>query len=167
MDIFKRLFDSLNKESIKYLVGGGIAVNLYGIERATADIDIVLKLDKENLLRFINVAKVLGLKPKIPVKVEDLMDEEKRKDWIVNKGMTVFSLYDPKKPFFLLDIFVDVPFNFDEVYKKRKKIKFMDTVIHVVPIEDLIKMKEKSDRAQDRADIFYLRKILKEWKDEE
>jgi hypothetical protein len=167
MDIFKRLFDSLNKESIKYLVGGGIAVNLYGIERATADIDIILKLDKENLLRFINVAKVLGLKPKIPVKVEDLMDEEKRKDWIVNKGMTVFSLYDPKKPFFLLDIFVDVPFNFDEVYKKRKKIKFMDTVIHVVPIDDLIKMKEKSDRAQDRADIFYLRKILKEWKDEE
>lgn len=164
MDIFKRLFDSLDKESVKYLVGGGIAVNLYGIERATADIDIILKLDKENLLRFIDVAKELGLKPKIPVKVEDLMDEEKRKDWIVNKGMTVFSLYDPKKPFFLLDIFVDVPFNFDEVYKKRKKIKFMDTIIHVVPIDDLIKMKEKSDRAQDRADIFYLRKILKEWK---
>lgn len=164
MDIFKRLFDSLDKESVKYLVGGGIAVNLYGIERATADIDIILKLDKENLLRFIDVAKELGLKPKIPVKVEDLMDEEKRKDWIVNKGMTVFSLYDPKKPFFLLDIFVDVPFNFDEVYKKRKKIKFMDTIIHVVPIDDLIKMKEKSDRAQDRADIFYLRKILKEWR---
>ncbi len=164
MDIFKRLFDSLDKGSVKYLVGGGIAVNLYGIERATADIDIILKLDKENLLRFIDVAKELGLKPKIPVKVEDLMDEEKRKDWIVNKGMTVFSLYDPKKPFFLLDIFVDVPFNFDEVYKKRKKIKFMDTIIHVVPIDDLIKMKEKSDRAQDRADIFYLRKILKEWR---
>lgn len=167
MDIFRRLFDSLNKESVKYLVGGGIAVNLYGIERATADIDIILKLDKKNLLRFINVAKELGLKPKISVKVEDLIDEEKRKDWIVNKGMTVFSLYDPKNLFFLLDIFVEAPFNFDEVYKRRKKIKFMATVINVVPIDDLIKMKENSDRPQDRADIFYLTKIVKEWKDEE
>ena len=31
------------------MVAGGIAVNLYGIERATADIDIVLKLEEKNL----------------------------------------------------------------------------------------------------------------------
>jgi hypothetical protein len=46
MQLFKNLFSSLNKESVKYMVAGGIAVNLYGIERATADIDIILKLDK-------------------------------------------------------------------------------------------------------------------------
>jgi len=37
MEIFSRLFDSLNKGGVEYLVCGGIAVNLYGIERATAD----------------------------------------------------------------------------------------------------------------------------------
>jgi hypothetical protein len=166
MKLFKKLFSSLNGESVKYLVAGGIAVNLYGIERATADIDVVLWLDKENLTRFIGVAKKLGLKPKVPARLEDLADACKRKEWIKHKGMTVFSLYDPINPFFLLDIFVDAPFDFAEVYKKRMKIKFEDITIPVVPIEELIKMKEKSDRAQDKADIFYLRKIMEDWKDE-
>jgi len=46
MHLFKKLFLSLNKASIKYMVAGGIAVNLYGIERATADLDIALELEK-------------------------------------------------------------------------------------------------------------------------
>ena len=149
------------------MVAGGIAVNLYGIERATADIDIVLKLDEKNVSKFIRVAKKLGLKPKVPVRLEDFIDEDKRKAWIKDKGLTVFSLYDPKNPFFLLDIFVEMPFDFDEVYKLREKIKFEDTTIPLVPIEQLIKMKEKSDRPQDRADIYYLKKIMKDWRHEE
>ncbi len=166
MDIFKKLFSSLNKESVKYMVAGGIAVNLYGIERATADIDVVLRLDKENLLKFVGVAKKLGLKPKAHVKLEDFVDEEKRKEWIEDKGMMVFGLFDFKNPFFLLDVFVGMPFDFDETYKQRKRIKFGDTIIPVVPIKSLIEMKEKSNRPQDRTDIYYLRKIMKDWKNE-
>jgi len=111
------------------MVAGGIAVNLYGIERATADVDIVLKLEKGNLLKFIIAAKKMGLKPKRPVKLDDFIDPEKRKGWIMNKGMMVFSLYDPKNPFFLIDILSEIPFDFDEVYKERKRIKFKNTVI--------------------------------------
>jgi hypothetical protein len=163
MELFKRLFVSLNRGSVKYMVAGGIAVNLYGIERATADIDIVLKLDKANVLRFIKLAKRLGLKPKVPVKLDDFVDPGKRDSWISEKGMTVFSLHDPKAPFFVIDIFVESPFDFNEVYRRRKKIRSEDVVIPVVPIHELILMKEKSNRPQDRADVFYLRKIMKEW----
>jgi hypothetical protein len=166
MDLFKTLFSSLNQGSIKYMVAGGIAVNLYGIERATADVDIVLQLAKRNLLKFIEVAEKLGLKPKIPVKLGDFIDPEKRKSWSMDKGMLVFSLYDPKNPFFLIDIFTEVPFDFDAVYKQRKKIKFENIFIPVVPIRELIAMKEKSGRPQDRADVFYLKKIMHEWTDE-
>jgi hypothetical protein len=166
MELFKKLFAFLNRGSVKYMVAGGIAVNLYGIERSTADIDIVLKLEKANVLRFIKLAKRLGLKPKVPVKLDDFVDPGKRDSWISEKGMTVFSLYDPKTPFFLIDIFVESPFDFDEVYRRRKKIRSEDTVIPVVPINELILMKEKSNRPQDRADVFYLRKIIKEWSDE-
>jgi len=148
------------------MVAGGIAVNLYGIERATADVDIVLELGKGNLLKFIEVAEKLGLKPKIPVKLKDFIEPEKRKRWRTDKGMMVFSLYDPKNPFLLIDIFTKLPFDFDAVYKQRKKIKFGNTFIPVVPINELIAMKEKSDRPQDRADVFYLKKIVGEWKDE-
>ena len=163
MELFIKLFASLNRGSVKYMVVGGIAVNLYGIERSTADIDIVLKLEKANVLRFIKLAKRLGLKPKVPVKLDEFVDPGKRDSWISEKGMTVFSLYDPKTPFFLIDIFVESPFDFDEVYRRRKKIRSEDTVIPVVPINELILMKEKSNRPQDRADVFYLRKIMKEW----
>ncbi len=148
------------------MVAGGIAVNLYGIERATADVDIVLQLGKRNLLKFIDVAGKLGLKPKIPVKLDDFIDLEKRKSWRKDKGMMVFSLYDPKNPFFLIDIFTEMPFDFDAVYKQRKKIKFENIFIPVVPIRELIAMKERSGRPQDRADVFYLKKIMDGWKDE-
>jgi len=166
MELFKDLFSSLNQSSIKYMVAGGIAVNLYGIERATADVDIVLELEKGNLSKFIRVAKKLGLKPKRPVKLDDFIDPEKRKGWIMDKGMMVFSLYDPKNPFFLIDIFTEIPFDFDEVYRQRNRISFENIVIPVVPIKKLIAMKEESDRPQDRADVFYLKKIMLRWKDE-
>jgi hypothetical protein len=166
MQLFKKLFSFLSRASIKYMVAGGIAVNLYGIERATADVDIVLELERVNLLKFIKVAEKLGLRPKIPVKLEDFIDPEKRKTWRMDKGMMVFSLYDPKNPFFLIDIFTEIPFDFDAVYKQRKKIKFESIFIPVVPIKELIAMKEKSGRPQDRADVFYLKKIIDGWKDE-
>ena len=147
------------------MVAGGIAVNLYGIERATADIDIILRLDRKNLLKFVDVAKKLGLRSKVPVKLEDFVESEKRRDWIVSKGMRVFSLYDSKNPFFLLDAFVEIPFDFDEVYNRRKKMKFENIAIPVVPLKELIKMKEMTERPQDRADAFYLKRIMQDWED--
>jgi len=166
MKIFKKLFSSLNQVTIRYMVAGGIAVNLYGIERATADLDLVLKLEKENLLKFIKVVEKLRLRPKIPAKLSDFVDPKKRELWIKEKGMKVFSLYDPKNPFFLIDIFTEIPFDFDEVYRQRNRIRFENIVIPVVPIKKLIAMKEESDRPQDRADVFYLKKIMNGWKDE-
>ena len=163
MQLFKKLFSALNNESVKYMVAGGIAVNLYGIERATADIDLIIDLDEENVSKFVRVAKKLGLRPKIPVPLDDFSDAEKRKEWLDHKGMMVFTVYDDENPFFLIDIFVETPFDFDTVFEKREKMEFEDTVISVVPITELIAMKERSSRPQDKADIFYLKKIIEEW----
>jgi len=167
MKLFKGLFSTLNQKNVRYMVAGGIAVNLYGIERATADVDIIIKLVKENIRNFVEAVRELGLKPKIPVKLDDFLVAERRKEWIKEKGMMVFSLYDVKNPFFLLDIFVEEPFDFDAVYKQRQMIKFEDTGIPVVPLRELIRMKEKSNRPQDQADVFYLKKIVGDWEDEE
>jgi len=167
MENFGRLFSALNAKGVRYLVAGGVAMNLYGIERATADIDVVLDLGEKNVRKFIGAAKELGLKPKAPVKLDDLADEEKRKAWADEKGMAVFSLFDPKNPFFLLDVFIEAPLDFAEVYERREKMRLGNMAIPVVPIKDLIRMKERSGRPQDKADVFYLRKILGGWKDEE
>lgn len=163
---FEKLFSALNKGKVRYLVVGGIAVNLYGIERATADIDLVVDLEENNLNRFIAVMKELNFKPKIPVRLEDFIKKEIRESWIREKRMTVFSLFDPKNPFFLLDVFVTEPFDFDEVFEARKEMKSGNVKIPVISIGHLIEMKEKTDRPQDVSDVFYLKKIKEEWENE-
>jgi len=163
---FVALFDVLNKNNVQYLVAGGVAVNLYGIERATADIDLVVYLESENLGRFIDVMKGLGFKPKIPVRFEEFADAKKRKLWIQEKGIEVFSIFDPKNPFLLLDVFIKPPFDFPKAYASRKTIRAGRVSIPVVSIQRLIDMKKKAGRPQDLADVYHLQKIRKEWSDE-
>jgi hypothetical protein len=166
VELFRNIFSCLNRKSVRYLVAGGVAVNLYGIERATADLDLVVLLEKSNLEKFVEAVRELGLKPKLPVKLEDFVDDEKRGSWLTEKNMKVFSLYDPQNPFFLLDVLIDAPYDVKAMLSRRKELRFEDTLIPLVAIQDLIAMKEASDRPQDRADVFYLKKITEEWKDE-
>ncbi len=165
--IFAAFFGLLNKARVRYMVVGGMAVNLYGIARATADIDIFVDLEDGNAARFVKAMKAAGLKPKSPVRLDDFADKEKRLKWVKEKGMTVFSLFDPGHPFFLLDVFADAPFDFESVFRKIdiKKAGVLNIKIPVIPIEELIKMKEALARPQDLADVFYLRKVQSEWKD--
>lgn len=165
MELFKKLFDSLNRSRVEYLVCGGIAVNLYGIERATADIDLAVRLDEENLKAFVHVVEQLDLKPKMPIRIEEIIDAGKRSEWIRDKNMVVFSLYDEKTPFFLIDIFIEDQFDFRSIYHRRHEIRLDDIVIPLTPIDVLIAMKEKTGRPQDRADVYYLKKIMEEWRD--
>jgi hypothetical protein len=104
---FLELFDALNSKSVQYLVAGGWAVNLYGIERATGDLDLVVYLEQQNLEKFIEVMEQFRFKPKAPVVMRDFTFEEKRREWRDEKGMIVFSFFDPLNPFVLLDVFID------------------------------------------------------------
>lgn len=128
---------------------------------------IIVDLEEVNLVRFVRIVKELGYKSKVPVRLEDLVRRENRERWIKEKGMRVFSLFDPEDPFFLVDIFVEIPFDFNKVYDLREKMKAGKILIPVVPLRELIAMKEKAGRPQDKADVFYLKRITDEWKDEE
>ena len=90
---YEKLFSALNKKKVKYAVVGGIAVNLYGIERATHDLDLLLAMDEENLLKTILVFKKLGYRPKVPVRLEDFANKQIREKWIKEKNMIVFSYH--------------------------------------------------------------------------
>lgn len=41
----------LSEENVQYLVVGGLAVNAYGYMRLTVDIDLVIGLQRENIIR--------------------------------------------------------------------------------------------------------------------
>lgn len=91
--IYEEIFRRLNEEKVDYIVVGGIALVLHGVVRLTADLDLIVKLQSDNLAKFISVMKEMNFKPKVPVKAEDFIDPVNRQTWIEEKGMRVFSFY--------------------------------------------------------------------------
>ena len=161
MGFYEELFRALEEAKIRYLVVGGVAVVLHGFVRATADLDLMVALDPENLKTFVALMKKMGYQPKIPVAIEEFLLAKNRKAWREEKGMLVFSLYHPKKNSELIDIFVDEPIPFNEAYDRRLTIPLGGLQIAVASTEDLIKLKQQAGRAQDLEDIQALEDLRK------
>jgi len=166
MTFYEDLFSTLEEHRIRYLVVGGIAVVLHGFIRATADLDLMVALDRDNLNAFLGIVKQRGYKPKVPVALEDFADPNNRRAWIQEKGMKVFSLYHPGKPRELIDIFVDEPIPFEEAYKQRKVMKIFSMSVSVINASHLIELKRKAGRPQDLEDIRALEDLRKKRPDE-
>ncbi len=150
---YYEVLKALNKARVDYLVVGGVALVLHGVVRMTADLDIVLDQDEKNIKKYVSVVKELGYKPKVPVRLEEFVDLEKRRQWVEEKNMKVFSVYDPATPYLIVDVLMDPGLEYgklkgDSVIFKAKGIR-----IPVISIKDLKEMKGLAGRAQDLADI--------------
>jgi len=156
---YEEVFEKLNIKNIRYLIVGGIAVNLYGIPRTTMDLDLMVDLSKNNLLSFINAMNDLGYEPKAPVGTDELIDAEKRKSWQEKKNMIVFSFIVPEKPYKQIDFFLNNPINFEKAFKSKEIIKTGGPKLPLISLKDLIELKRISGRRQDLADIESLQKI--------
>ncbi|MCA1834291.1 MAG: DUF6036 family nucleotidyltransferase [Actinomycetota bacterium] len=161
MSLYEDLFEALNRARVRYIVVGGIAVVLHGHARLTADVDLVIDLDPAEALRAIDALTDLGLLPRTPVDPHAFADAEIRDEWIRTKNMQVFSLIDPTNPLRVVDIFVEYPMPFEQLWARSTVMRFGQEPIRVVGIDDLMAMKEAAGRAQDRADVDALRKIMK------
>lgn len=104
---------ALNAAQVRYLVVGGVAVALHGYLRTTADLDLVIDLDEANAARAIAALTGLGFGPRAPVAATDFARDNVRRAWVADKGMTVFWLWRPRMPGFEVDLFAEVPFDFD------------------------------------------------------
>lgn len=151
------LIEALHKNKIRYLIVGGLAVNLLGVPRVTQDIDIIIPTDRAQILATVKVILDLGYIPRLPVNPSDLADPEKVQDWKVNKNMKAFSFYHLKGNYKVIDIVIDCPLNFDAAYERRVEFTIQDINIPVASIDDIILMKEASGRPVDESDIAMLR----------
>ena len=161
LSTLETVFNTLNQANIKYLVAGGIAVNIHGYQRLTADLDLVIQLDADNIKNAMNSLNQLGYSPLIPINANDFADPSKRKNWIETKNMQVLSLQSPQHPETTIDIFVDEPFDFDLEYKSSTCGELTPNIrFNIVNIPTLIKMKQQAGRAKDLDDIEHLKIIL-------
>lgn len=155
------ILEGLYKSRVRYLIAGGLAVNLYGVPRVTQDIDIVIAMDRENVLKITFLLKELGYVPRLPVSPDDLANPDKVKDWIENKNLKAFSFYHKNENYKVIDIVLVHPLDFEKSFKNRTVKRAKDIDIYLASIDDVVKMKEFSGRTQDLSDIEMLNKVRK------
>jgi len=57
----ERVFSSFQNHEVRHVVIGGIASILYGVPRATFDLDILIEASQENVQRLLNALSEAGL----------------------------------------------------------------------------------------------------------
>jgi len=120
---------------------------------------LILRLDSSNLKKALGIFSNLGYRPRAPVELYDFAEEPIRRQWIQEKGMLVFSLYNPSSPLMTLDLFVEYPLPYEDLMRDSVVKDLDGTPVRVCSIEHLIKMKEKAGRPKDKEDCRILRLI--------
>ncbi len=157
--LFRKIINELEKRKIRYLVIGGVAVNLHGYSRVTNDLDLMISFEKENIEKFIELVNVLGYTSKAPVDIKDLADPEKRESWKKEKNMQVFSVRNPDNEFEYIDVMIQDYIDFEKAYKNREVYSDDKISVSVISIDDLISLKELAGRGRDLLDMKILRKL--------
>jgi predicted nucleotidyltransferase len=155
----EQVLATLNAGGVRYLVAGGVAVVLHGHLRTTADLDLVVALDRDNALRTIESLRSLGFVPRAPVPAIQFADPAIRAGWIADKGLTVFSLWSERVPGLEVDLFVEAPFDFEPAWSRGVEVRLDTTSTRVVSLPDLIAMKRAAGRPQDLADVSALERL--------
>lgn len=133
------------------MVVGGVAVVLHGYLRATADLDLVLAMDEENLRNALRTFG--GIQSRAPVPLMAFAEASERRRWIDEKNLQVFSLWHSKMPGFEVDLFVEPPLPFDDLYSHAVHVGLGKITVSVAAIDDLITMKRAAGRPRDVEDI--------------
>lgn len=160
MALFEPIFEALDRDDVRYVVVGGVAVVLHGHARLTADLDLAVDLSPAEARRAIEALVGLGFGPRAPVDPLGFADPETRARWMAERGMQVFSMWDPTEPMRSVDLFVDNPIDFEELWDRSELIPLVGTAARVASIPDLIRLKRLAGRPEDLLDIEALEAIM-------
>ena len=153
------LFRTLEEHKVRYLLVGGLAMNLHGVPRMTMDIDLVIALDEKNLEGFIDAAASLQLQPVLPIALSDLLDSGKRDHWAKDRNMVAFALRPVQTDGPTVDILIDPPIDIGTALGRALYRDLGLTRVALASIEDMILLKEKAGREQDKADLDHLYRL--------
>ena len=160
MSAYADLFQALADRDLRFVVVGGVAVNLHGYSRFTNDIDLVIDLEPQHALRFVRALLERGLQPLLPVNAEEFADPAIRDSWVTDRNLEVFSMHDPTNPLLVVDLFARPPIEFDLLWARAVRARIANAEIPIAAIEDLVRMKELAGRPKDEDDIRHLLRIL-------
>jgi hypothetical protein len=142
MDTLKKNITFLQRNKIPYAVMGGVALQVWGKERATRDIDITVSLDKIERSKFLNLLSQAGLKL---IKQKKLLAEFQ----LIETHYHLPQINLPLE----IDFFVAQTDYQKEVIARSVLIKIPNFEIKVIGPEDLILYKLLSYRIIDQVDV--------------
>ena len=96
MKTFEELLEGLSKSQVDYILIGGLAVDLCGFSRVTMDVDIIVDISKENIMRLLNCLESFGEGSAMELKPEDFTAEEGCIRIIEEFPLDVFTLVNGK-----------------------------------------------------------------------
>lgn len=143
--LLNNLYVELEKHKVRYLVVGGMAVNYYGIIRATKDIDIFLEATDENVVRLLQAMETAGFETAKEASPEKMLKVD----------LTVF------KDILRVDVMTKIAgLEFEKAWKRRNIIRLKKMQVPIPSLEDLITSKQYTGRTIDEADIEKLKMVI-------
>jgi hypothetical protein len=130
------VFKSLQQNNVKYIVIGGVASVLYGVPRATFDLDILIEATDDNARRLLSALAQVGFGTATLTTPQDVVSHE----------ITIFN--DKVR------IDVQTPgIKFDDVWLRRNTINYQGQDFFILSKADLIASKRASKRPVDLEDV--------------
>ena len=135
------VINAFNNRNVKYLVIGGFAVNFYGYNRTTGDLDLWISKDTSNLANLKLALADLGFDLSIAA-----MDELQA-DRIISFSDAVCVVE------LLTKINISSKISFDQAYERSVTRVLNGTRFHLISLSDLKLEKAKSKRYKDLDDL--------------
>jgi len=136
---YAELFVLFNRHRVRYCIVGSYALAFYAAPRYTKDIDVLIEPSRDNSRRVVRALNEFGFKSlnlseadfRIPKQIIQLGYEPLRVDLLTGlEGLT-----------------------FGRVWTNRSRGVFGKERVYFIGLADLIRLKKRSGRAQDKADL--------------
>jgi len=153
------LFSALHRHQVEYVLIGGLAVALHGVERNTMDIDVSVVISPDNLQHLIDAARELKLHPVLPVPLETLGQIDTLRQWREQRNLQAFALRTPDMAGVTLDVLLFPPVPAAEMCQRALRLDVAGTPVNLASVDDLIALKQSVGRPIDIADIEHLKRL--------
>jgi hypothetical protein len=149
--IFMEVLKALDREKVDYVLIGGVAVILHGLERLTRDIDIFVKMDPKNIERLGKALHSVFDDPSI----EEITFNELNNYPVIRYG-TPNGFY--------IDIMgrIGEDINYEDL--EYEIVHYQDAKIKLGTPETLYNLKKDTVRHKDKMDATFLKQLMKERK---
>jgi hypothetical protein len=144
---FLTILESFQQEGVDFIIIGGVAVILHGMPRYSEDVDIIIRMNDENI-------------SKIRTALSKLYKDESIKEITIDeiKSYSVLRYVSPFND--IIDIVGNLgeAFNFENIEFQEMEVD--NKIFKIASIKTLIDMKSNTYREKDMLDLLFLKSKL-------